>query len=308
LLVRALWKIDLQTIMNLIGRAPIALVFLFSFLPWLTVLAADVDFERGLLFEVRSQAGQSGYLFGTIHSEDERVMDLPDPVRSAFSDSRAFVTEVIPDANAIQRSRRTMTYSDGRSLAGVVGQEQFREVVAAMKRRGMTEEAIKNFKPWAIVTILSVPPPRTGEFLDIRLYKRALAARKTVHGIESIDEQLAVFDDLSESDQVALLKETLAVLDQLPEMHERLLQAYLARDLAELSRLVKKYLRVADSEVEKRFKAAVLDARHERMMQRMRPFLEKGGHFVAIGALHLTGEDGMLARLQAAGFDVRRRY
>jgi uncharacterized protein YbaP (TraB family) len=294
--------------MNLIRCTPIALCLLFSFLPWLQVPAAEADFERGLLFEVRSQAGKCGYLFGTIHSEDERVMDLPAPVRSAFGDSRAFVMEVIPDAEAIRRSRHTMTYSDGRSLAGVVGQEQFQEVVAAVKRRGLSEEAIEDFKPWAIVTILSVPPPKTGEFLDIRLYKRALAAGKTVHGIESIDEQLAVFDDLSESDQVALLKETLAVLDQLPRVHERLLRAYLARDLAELSRLVKKYLRVADSEVEKRFKAAVLDARHERMMQRMLPFLEKGGHFVAIGALHLTGEDGMLARLQAAGFDVRRRY
>jgi len=125
---------------------------------------------------------------------------------------------------------------------------------------------------------------------------------------ETIDEQLAVFDDLSESDQVVLLNETLEVLDQLPEVHERLLEAYLKRDLAELSRLVKEYLQVADSAVEERFKAAVLDARHERMTERMLPFLEKGGRFVAVGALHLMGADGILARLKAAGYDVRRVY
>jgi hypothetical protein len=216
--------------------------------------------------------------------------------------------EVIPDPEAIRRSSLSMVYGDGRSLAEVVGQARFRQIVEAMKSRGVSEDAIRSFKPWAVVTILSLPPPKTGEFLDINLYKRALAAGKSVQGIETIDEQLAVFDDLSESDQVVLLNETLEVLDQLPEVHERLLEAYLKRDLAELSRLVKEYLQVADSAVEERFKAAVLDARHERMTERMLPFLEKGGRFVAVGALHLMGADGILARLKAAGYDVRRVY
>ncbi|MCG6861816.1 MAG: TraB/GumN family protein [Chromatiaceae bacterium] len=271
-------------------------------------MAAEATFEQGLLFEVRSQTGKSSFLFGTIHSEDARVMELAPPVQSAFDEAGSFVMEVIPDPKAIRRAMVAMAYSDGRSLARVVGQDRFREIVAAMKGRGMSPEAIKDFKPWAIVTILGLPPPETGEFLDIHLYKRALAAGKPVHSIETMDEQLAVFDDLSESDQVALLEETLAVLNQLPEVHERLLQAYLQRDLAGLSRLVKEYLRVADSEVDKRFKIAVLDARHARMTERILPFVEKGGYFVAIGALHLTGEDGVLARLEALGFDVRRRY
>jgi uncharacterized protein YbaP (TraB family) len=292
----------------MIGRALSSALSLLVLLSWIAPAGAAATVEHGLLFEVRPQGGESSYLFGTIHSEDERVMDLPAPVRAAFGDSRAFVMEVIPDAEAIRLSRVTMTYSDGRSLAAVVGQDRFREIAAAMKRRGVSEEAIEHFKPWAIVAILSLPPPETGEFLDIHLYKGALAAGKSVHGIETMDEQLAVFDDLSESDQVALLMETLKVLDQLPEVHERLLEAYLQRDLGELSRLVKKYLRVADSAVEKRFKAAVLDARHARMTDRMLPFLEKGGHFIAIGALHLTGEDGILARLEALGFGVRPVY
>ena len=290
-------------------RRPYTTVFtLLALLPWIAVLAAEATWERGLLFEVRSEAGESSYLFGTIHSENERVMDLPPPVRSAFDGSSNFAMEVIPDAEAIRRSMVTMVYTDGRSLALVVGRERFREIVEAMKSRGMSEEAIKDFKPWAIVTILSLPPPKTGEFLDIHLYKSALTAGKPVHGLETIDEQLAVFDDLSESDQVALLNETLEVLEQLPEVHEHLLEAYLQRDLAELSRLVEEYLRAGDSEVEKRFKAAVLDARHERMTERMIPLLEKGGHFVAVGALHLPGEDGILARLKALGFEVRRIY
>ena len=283
-------------------------LFLFTWLTCIGALAADASLEQGLLFEVRSQAEKPNYLFGTIHSEDERVLNLPEPVLSAFDKSQSFVMEVIPDPQALRQASLTMAYSDGRSLAEVVGQARFREIVEAVKSRGVSEDVIRNFKPWAVVTILSLPQPKTGEFLDINLYKRALAAGKSVHGIETVNEQLAVFDDLSESDQVALLNQTLEVLDQLPEVHERLLEAYLKRDLAELSRLVKEYMRVADSAIEKRFKAAVLDARHVRMAERIFPYLEQGGHFVAVGALHLTGEDGILARLQAQGYEVRRLY
>jgi uncharacterized protein YbaP (TraB family) len=291
-----------------IRRTCTAAVCLLALLPWVASLAEQTSWDRGLLFEVSRERGQNSYLFGTIHSENERVIDLPPPVRSAFDGAGTFVMEVIPDADAILRSMVTMVYTDGRSLAEVVGPSRFQRIVEAMERRGMGKEAIKDFKPWAIATILSVPPESTGNFLDVHLYKSALSAGKPVLGLETIDEQLAVLDDLSQTDQVALLSETLDVLDQLPEAHEKLLKAYLDRDLAELSRLGEEYLQAGDSEVGERFKTAALDVRNERMTERMLPLLEQGDHFVAVGALHLPGEDGILSRLRAKGFEVHPVY
>ncbi len=254
------------------------------------------------------EANESNYLFGTIHSDDYRIMDLPGQVTTAFDSSRSFVMEVIPDADAILHSMLSMVFTDGRSLEGVVGRDRFREVVEAVESSGMSEEAIKDFKPWAIVTILSLPPAKTGDFLDLYLYKSALDAGRPVIGLETIDEQLAVLDGLSESDQVELLNETLKVLEQLPAVHERLLVTYLKRDLDELVRLADEYLHAGDSEVGERFKEAALDVRNGRMTKRMIPLLRKGGHFVAVGALHLPGEDGILTRLKASGFEVRAVY
>jgi uncharacterized protein YbaP (TraB family) len=283
-------------------------VALLASLLWFPALAAAATFAQGLLFEVRSEANESNYLFGTIHSDDGRVLDLPRQVITALDGSRSFVMEVIPDADAILHSMLTMVYTDGRTLEGVVGRYRFRKVVKAIESRGMSEEAIKDFKPWAIVAILSLPPARTGDFLDLHLYKSALASGKPVIGLETIDEQLAVLDGLSESDQVELLNETLKALEQLPAVHERLLETYLKRDLDELMRLANEYLHAADSEVGERFKEAALDVRNKRMAERMVPLLRKGGHFVAIGALHLQGEGGILARLKASRFEVRRVY
>jgi uncharacterized protein YbaP (TraB family) len=235
-------------------------------------------------------------------------MKLPSAVRSAFDGARVFVMEVVPDTKAILQSMVAMVYTDGRTLAGVIGNELFQQVVAAVKTRGMSEEAIKDFKPWAIVAILSVPPGETGEFLDLFLYRTALAGGKPVVGLETMDEQIAVLGGMSESDQVVLLEQTLEACDVLPDVYERLIDTYVRRDLDELLRLGDEYLHGGDSALGERFKTAALDVRNVRMAERMMPLLDQGGYFVAVGALHLPGSEGILARLRAAGLAVRPIY
>jgi hypothetical protein len=216
--------------------------------------------------------------------------------------------EAIPDSEAIIRSMVTMVYTDGRSLEEVVGGALYAETVEAMANLGMPEEAIKDFKPWAVVTLLSVPPAKTGEFLDLRLYKAAVASGKDVFGLESIEEQLAVFENLTQREQVALLRETLDVREELPAVFERLIGAYLERDLDQLLRLSDEYLRGGDEELAKRFRVSALDVRNERMVERMDSYLADGDCFIAVGALHLPGRDGILNRLRGAGYQVERLY
>lgn len=303
-----LFELSLKSVMMSKRNPLISGLCLLGLLLWETALAGEVSLERGLLFEVRSRDNVSSYLFGTIHSEDARVVELPSAVRSAFDGARVFVMEVVPDAEAILQSMVAMVYTDGRTLADVIGNELFQQVVAAVETRGMSEEAIKDFKPWAIVAILSVPSGKTGEFLDLFLYKTALADGKPVIGLETMEEQIAVLGGMSEGDQVALLEQTLKVCDELPDVYERLLDTYVRRDLGELLRLGDEYLRGGDSALGERFKAAALDVRNVRMTERMMPLLEQGGHFVAVGALHLPGSEGILARLRAAGLEVRPVY
>jgi uncharacterized protein YbaP (TraB family) len=282
--------------------------FLIGMLWLLPAHAADDDPEMGLLFRIGGGSDPACFLFGTIHSEDARVVELPQPVASAFQSSSVFVMEAIPDSEAIIRSMVTMVYTDGRSLEEVVGGALYAETVEAMANLGMPEEAIKDFKPWAVVTLLSVPPAKTGEFLDLRLYKAAVASGKDVFGLESIEEQLAVFENLTQREQVALLRETLDVREELPAVFERLIGAYLERDLDQLLRLSDEYLRGGDEELAKRFRVSALDVRNERMVERMDSYLADGDCFIAVGALHLPGRDGILNRLRGAGYQVERLY
>ncbi|HPB75875.1 MAG TPA: TraB/GumN family protein, partial [Chromatiaceae bacterium] len=103
----------------------------------------------------------------------------------------------------------------------------------------------------------------------------------------------------------ALLRETLEARSDLPEVFARLLEAYLSRDLARLERLGDEYLRRGDPQLAARFRHAALEVRNQHMTARMLAYLRAGGCFIAIGALHLPGEGGVLARLTQAGFSPR---
>ena len=82
---------------------------------------------------------------------------------------------------------------------------------------------------------------------------------------------------------------------------QALIAAWLRTDLGALYRLSLD----DNSPLQQRLMARVLHARNQRMAERLLPQLPKGGVFVAVGALHLPGADGLLARLKAAGFSLR---
>jgi uncharacterized protein YbaP (TraB family) len=263
----------------------------------------------GILYEIRSPRAQApSWLFATIHSEDPRVLDTPRPVRDALESSDAFALEVVPDSQAILKSMVAMTYTDGRTLREVLPEGLYLEAAEALGALGMPSAAFRDFKPWAVVTLLSIPPADNGEFLDLRLYRAALAGGKRVQGLESMEEQLQVFDGLAESDQIALLRETLASRDRLPVLFETLIQRYLERDLDGLTRESERLLQAGDPRLAALFREQVVDARNLRMVERMAPLLDEGGWFVAVGALHLPAETGILGLLARRGYSVKSVY
>ena len=265
----------------------------------------DASTPRGMIYRIQAPAAPTpSFILGTIHSEDPRVLDLPAPVRSAFELSPGFVLEVVPDAQAIIKSMITMNYTDGRTLKEVLPTDLYRRTAEALQELGMTPEAFKDFKPWAVVTLLSLPPAEKGEFMDLALYRTAVDAGKEIKGLETMEEQLGVFDGLSESDQIALLEEALDSRAEMPALFEELIQAYLAQDLETLMELSERYLQGGDPRLAALFRETAVDSRNRRMAERLGPLLEQGGWFVAIGALHLPGEKGVLHLLEEQGFEV----
>ena len=269
---------------------------------------AGTDRGHGLLWEIRADGVTSSYLFGTIHSEDPEVLDLAVPVQEAFDGADRVVLEVLMDMEAMIYSSSAMLLMDGRMLSDITGRSLFDKTASAVSSRGIPEIVLERMKPWAAATTLSVPPPETGLVLDLRLYQEAERTGKQLHGLESIREQLDVFDAMPERDQVALLKDAVDNLEIIDEMNAALLSAWKRRDLAAMMAISDESMRTGDQRLAREFEQRLIVGRNRLMADRVEPYLRQGRAFIAVGALHLPGNDGLLNLLEQRGYTVRAVY
>lgn len=254
-----------------------------------------------LLWEVRAPGGAASYLFGTIHLGAESVGQPTPGVAKALAASTRFGMEVVFDAEAVRALAGRMRVADGRRLSLVLGDEWFERTVELLAAYGVSRADADQLKAWAAYTTLSLPAGDTGTPLDLVLLQMARAAGLEVFGLETLDEQLQVFERLGATDQVALLRETVCHHAELQHETAELIAEYAAGDLAAVVQIADRHV----SPLHHRVLEQLLFARNRRMIERLQAPLAQGGTFVALGALHLPGLRGVLAGLDAAGFRVR---
>lgn len=293
---------ELKAVFRRVMRAGLVALALVCFVT--PVLAEDC----GLLWRVEPDGVAPSHVFGTIHSEDARVVDLPEPVAEAFRSSDVYAMEMIPDFESMRALARAMHYQGQRNLKDILDAELYRDVVNALSERGVGEGLALKMKPWAVMVTLSFPQPETGMFLDMMLFNRAMAGGKETVGLEDAEEQLAFFTGLSREDQITLLEATLDHQDEIDETMERLVEAWLSRDPLTLSRLSDSYLDELPGGLARRFREQAIDERNQRMYDRAQPLVADGNAFIAVGALHLYGEQGLLELLRRHGYTVTCVY
>ena len=289
-------------------RGGVLLILALILLTGSRVSALGVVNGQGLLWKIDNGDGGVSYLFGTIHSEDPSVSTLPAVVEKAFMDSDQLVLEVVLDTSMMIYTSKAMLFTDGNRLSSVLGQQLFREAASAMEERGIPERLLDRMKPWAVATALAMPEMRTGMFLDYVLYTRAQEEGMPIHGLETVQEQVGIFEDMSVEDQVAMLEETLQQRDLMEGIFTDLLQAYRARDLARLVRINEELMASGNRKLAEDLRARLINERNYRMADRLSAYLGAGNVFVAVGALHLPGEEGILRLLDKRGYTVTAVY
>ena len=267
------------------------------------VTAAPTD-GRGLLWKIDDGHAQPSYLFGTIHLEDPRVLKLPAAVTRALDGARSFTMEALLDDAA--QFTGDMFSTDGKLLADLAGEKLAQRTIELLDTRNVPARVARIIKPWAATILLSTPKAATGQFLDRRLFQRARQNNQPVFGLESLDEQFGALNDLTMEDQISMLKYAVNNYDQLPEAVETLIDLYLKRDLDGLAAASRRL--APPGGAEEQFRQRLVDERNPRMAERMIPRLVEGGAFVAVGALHLPGENGLVSLLRRRGYRVTAVY
>jgi len=273
--------------------------------------AVSEPFAQGLLWRLDRPGVPASWVFGTLHSNDPRVTALPVPVAHAFSKARTFAMEIYWSETEDEHFFEAMQFDDGRRLASLVGDEAYSRLRQELGSAALPEEALARTKPWAaLLRIAAARGKGDGPTLDRSLFVAARERRMTMLGLEWLDEQVAAFDAIPVETQIALLRHALDHRAELEAQIEPTILAWLDRDLAGLAS-INRAAAGDDPDLRRHYaeltRQLVLN-RSVLMAYRLFLPLKRGRVFVAVGALHLYGANGLLAQLRAQGYRLRRVY
>jgi len=260
--------------------------------------------DRALFWSIQKNGKPAGYLLGTIHSEDPRILDFSEDFLHKLKANNVFAMELIPDQPTLARLTEYMRYPPGQTLESVIGFDRFNALASALSGYKVPTEFLSRMKPWAAMMTLSTPPPETGFFMDLSLSLRASGSGLKVVGLETLEQQLSFLEDMPMSMQLSLLDQALVEFGRVTEVHDQMVNAYLENNLLKLQALSDVQLQAVGEKISDYFFESGIQARNLRMAESLLPHLKNNRVFVAVGALHLPGEEGLLNILRRQGFQL----
>lgn len=274
--------------------------------------AATAEPQRGFLWEIR-KADRRAYLLGTIHVGQPEFHPLRDGIVARLREAAVIAVEAdVSEAARVAPVVQSLAYY-GDGVAGLDARAPAlrSRLDAFAKRQGLAAEVFARMKPWmAANTVVVVEAARFGfspaYATEAFLFDFARRNGKALAEIESIDEQLRLFDAAPEATQIAYLKQALDSIDNGDSRDEitRLVGAWERRDAAEMERLLAR-IRGMKGVAERFVVERIIDGRHPRMIEAIERFAASGKlHVVAIGSLHFFGSNGLIAELRRRGYSV----
>jgi len=256
--------------------------------------------ETGLLWKVEAPSGKVSYLFGSMHSDDPRINDFSPALLKALADTDAFMMETLPPSDP------SIYFMKDQSLRDLLTETELQQLMQLADFHSMHTDAATHMKPWLLAMVFDLPKPQSAFTQDVLLYSKAQEQSKEILGIEDTAEHFGMLDSFSQEDQLTMLR---AVLKRSQEAKERdfdaLLNAYLSGNTARIAELDDKITGgMLPKALWARMRVKLIDERNVRMAERIAKEANESAVFVAVGASHLAGSNGLVARLRKAGYKV----
>ncbi|HEX5655728.1 MAG TPA: TraB/GumN family protein [Polyangiales bacterium] len=270
--------------------------------------AQAVERTPGLfLYEVRGERG-SVHLLGTIHMGFGFEEVLTPSARARFEGAARVMTEADVSAANPEQLIQAALLPPEQSLKQIIGEASWQKLVARVGAQ-IPEPLLERLEPWLPSVLLGLEDLEQalgdarskGRQMDVELMAEAQRTGKPLSYLETVEEQVAIFDSIPLEEQVRELARSLESEDS--TQARALLSAFQAGDEQALARALFDEAELAASPG---FYERVLYQRNERWLPVIERELARGGSFVAVGAGHLLGERGLLAALKRQGYAVTR--
>ena len=249
------------------------------------------------------------HLLGSIHLATPDIYPLDPRVETAFQAAGTLVLELPLDPatqlQAAAQFAKAGSYPPGDTIDLHLDRAVLEALQQRLRKTAVAFSTVRSQRPWFVALMLSLGEMQRLGFrpelgVDLHLAARA-QGQKRILGLETVDEQVAMFAGMSETLQEQMLKDSLERLDEVGELLRQALDLWRAGDAEGMYELLMAPMRGEFPEIYQRLVAE----RNRRMAAAIEGYLRgTGGTFVVVGSGHLGGPDGILPLLRAKGYTL----
>jgi uncharacterized protein YbaP (TraB family) len=248
------------------------------------------------------------YLVGSFHSLTKDDYPLPEVYRDTFAQAQRLLFEYDPTRRdtLAQRFREAARYPSGLDI-----QSELHPAILALLRKnlwrfGLKFDQVRHYRPWAIALRLLAERtplgPSSSLSMEMRIVSQARRSGKEVAGLETIDEHVAFWREMLESDSESLLVYTLARDKTVTALFAKTRAAWMRGDIGALS-TANASLRQANPGIAQR----LLDRRNRRWVDRIEAEMKTGKPTTIVaGAGHISGPGSVIAILEKRGYKIEQ--
>lgn len=269
-------------------------------------LAKDNDEkkEMSLLWRIDGKrVKEPAYLFGTMHMIQKEYWLFPESLEKRISEADKIVMEIAGLPSPSEAMELVMlkegTFFDFFNEAQLDSVYTFLEEKAGLKKE-MVDLSFSKMKPFAVVQ-LATAQQFSGETESYELTIQNIAKKNGIEllGLETAREQMAIFDKLTKEEQTEMVMQTIKTFDEYDDEIDEMQTLYVRQRIDSLYLLIKNEAhKLGPTE------AQLLDNRNQHWIPQIKDIVKKYKAFIAVGAAHLGGPEGVIALLRKEGYTL----
>ena len=260
--------------------------------------------KSSLLWEITGKdLKQPSYLFGTIHIICKEDFFFPALVSEKFSKAdKVFLEMDMDDPMMILKMMQLLQLPKGQTIKQLFGDSAFKEFDKKYKEiTGSSAIMFNTFKPFMLMSMLTEKSLNCSskESYEQTFIAMAAKQKKDIKGLETIEDQVAVFDSIPDSTEITNLKNMVLNFEKGKDEFKKLVAVYKTQDVDSMYRATNQAPELMDAENE------LLVKRNNKWIPVMKTNMQQASCFFAVGAAHLGGDIGVINLLRTQGFTVK---
>ncbi|KZN64101.1 TraB/GumN family protein [Pseudoalteromonas luteoviolacea] len=256
--------------------------------------------------------GVTSYLFGTVHVGDASMNGLPQKVKSAINRSKYTVVELdMSTLSPLDMQRKLASFvasTKVKPLQEALSPPVYNQLKSYFAKRGINIELFRGQPVWMVMlTIIQLEYQKAGYSeafgIDKQVIAHAKQLNKPIKPLETFEQQLAMFSNIAQMGD-EMMGQTLSQMEDAKTFIHDMISAWKTGDEARLNSYY--HLSFDETKYAQLAEQILLIERNHAWIESLAPAMTKEPHFIAVGALHLPLEHGLITLLKARGFTVKR--